>query len=49
MSVIPSTSGRLLSEYIRILFLQDLTLATSRHLTSSLSLGVPVPRPTQSL
>jgi hypothetical protein len=81
MPVIASTSGRLHSEFIRILFLQahretdildkvaalriNLNLdgapitskshthpsnsQTSRLLTSSLSLGVPVPRPTQCL
>ena len=91
MPTIPSTSGRLHSEFIRILFLQahretdrfmlksrvssilakaaalriNLNLdgapitskshthpshsQTSRLLTSSLSLGVPVPRPTQCM
>jgi hypothetical protein len=79
MPAIPSTSGRLHSEFVRLLFLQphretetlvkavalriNLNLdgtpiaskshthpshsQTSRLLTSSLSLGVPVPRPTQ--
>ncbi len=62
---IPSTSGRLHGEFIRLLFLQThretdhfftssgvrvkAHSQTSRLLTSSLSLGVPVPRATQCM
>ena len=51
MPAISSTSGRIYSEFIRILFLQDHRetdhFFQPRLLTSSLSLGVPVPQPTQ--